>query len=128
MTHDSTRLIRAAYTDKTIRVYQAYAPEIAEPAIRAGTFVPPFSRERMTWIKPSFGWMMYRSGWVRKSGQERVLAIEIWRDGFEWALGHGLHACAGCYSSSSVSMTTLMLSLARRNEMSSRLLAIENSR
>jgi hypothetical protein len=88
MTDDSTRLIRAAYTDKTIRVYQAYAPEIAEPAIRAGAFVPPFSLGRMTWIKPSFGWMMHRSGWARKPGQERVLAIEIWRDGFEWALGH----------------------------------------
>jgi hypothetical protein len=34
----------------------------------------------------------------------------------------------GYSSSSSVSMTTLMLSLASRNEMSSRLLAIENSR
>lgn len=48
----------------------------------------PFSRNRMTWIKPSFGWMMYRSGWGAKPGQERVLAVEISRSGFEWALAH----------------------------------------
>jgi len=45
---------------------------------------------RMTWIKPSFLWMMYRSGWGRKPGQERVLAIRIRRDGFEWALRNSL--------------------------------------
>jgi hypothetical protein len=42
----------------------------------------------MTWIKPSFLWMMYRSGWATKPGQERVLAVEIGRAGFEWALAH----------------------------------------
>lgn len=40
----------------------------------------------MTWIKPSFLWMMYRSDWATKSGQEFVLAIQISRSGFEWAL------------------------------------------
>ena len=100
MTDDSTCLVRAAYTAETITVYQAYGPQIADPAVRAGTFVPPFSRDRMTWIKPSFGWMMHRCGWAGKPGQERVLAIEISRAGFEWALAHsclshhqpGLHA------------------------------------
>lgn len=42
----------------------------------------------MTWIKPSFLWMAYRSGWATKSRQERVLAIAITREGFEWALRH----------------------------------------
>jgi len=88
MTIEDPRLIRAAYTDDTITVYQAYAPRIAEPAVRAGRFTAAFSRDRMTWIKPSFGWMMYRSGWGRKPGQECVLAIEITRGGWEWALGH----------------------------------------
>jgi hypothetical protein len=69
-------------------VYQAYSPEIADAAVRAGTFVPPFSLDRMTWIKPSFGWMMHRCGWATKPGQERVLAIQISRAGFEWALAH----------------------------------------
>ena len=32
--------------------------------------------------------MAYRSGWATKARQERVLAIEITREGFEWALRH----------------------------------------
>ena len=35
----------------------------------------------MTWIKPSFLWMMERSNWGRKSGQECVLAVRITRAG-----------------------------------------------
>ena len=69
------RQIRAVYTAETITVYQAYPPEIAEAALAAGRFVPPFKRDRMTWIKPSFLWMMYRCGWATKPGQERVLAV-----------------------------------------------------
>ncbi|EER24042.1 hypothetical protein D8B26_002214 [Coccidioides posadasii str. Silveira] len=80
------RAVRAKFTAETITVYQAYSAEIASPALRAGKFVPPFKRTRMTWIKPSFLWMAYRSGWASKPNQERVLAIEISREGFEWAL------------------------------------------
>jgi len=80
--------IRAIFDDKTIRVYQAYRPEIAEPALAAGRFVPPFKMGRMTWIKPSFNWMMYRSGHASKEGQEFVLGIDITREGFEWALAN----------------------------------------
>ncbi|MEV0002867.1 DUF4291 domain-containing protein [Micromonospora sp. NPDC050980] len=86
--------IRAAFTDDTVTVYQAYPPQIADAALAAGRFVPPFKRERMTWIKPSFRWMMYRCGWALKPGQERVLAVEISRAGFEWALAH---ACLSGY-------------------------------
>lgn len=65
-----------------VRVYQAYAPVIAEEAVALGHFGPHFKMERMTWIKPSFLWMMYRSGWASKAGQERVLAIDITAAGF----------------------------------------------
>ncbi|MFD9896033.1 DUF4291 domain-containing protein [Amycolatopsis sp. NPDC059027] len=82
------RQIRAVHTETTIRVYQAYNAEIADAALDAGTFVAPFKRERMTWIKPSFLWMAYRCGWGSKPGQERVLAVDISRDGFAWALRH----------------------------------------
>ena len=81
-----TRQVRAAFDATTITVYQAYNPQIAEAAVAAGTFVPPFSLNRMTWIKPSFLWMMYRCGWATKPGQERVLAVQIARTGFENAL------------------------------------------
>lgn len=82
--------IRAVYDARTIRVYQAYSDGIADAALAAGTFVAPFKMERMTWIKPSFLWMMYRAGWGHKDdGQRRILAIDMSRDGFDWALDHG---------------------------------------
>lgn len=83
------KIIRAVFNDKTVLVYQAYNKEIAQLAVRRQTFVsPPFKLNRMTWIKPSFFWMMYRSGWATKSDQEHILAITITREGFEWALQH----------------------------------------
>lgn len=82
------RQIRATYSESTIRVYQAYSPAIGLPALKAGVFVPPFNVERMTWIKPSFLWMAYRCGWGTKRDQECVLAIDILRQGFEWALAN----------------------------------------
>lgn len=80
--------IRALHTEATVTVYQAYRPGIGVAAARDGRFPAAWSRERMTWIKPSFLWMMYRCGWGLKEGQETVLAVEIERDGFEWALRH----------------------------------------
>ena len=78
--------IRAVYTDETIRVYQAYNKTIAEEAVKNGTFGAHFSMTRMTWIKPSFLWMMYRCGWAQKENQEHVLAIDIKRTGFDKAV------------------------------------------
>ncbi|MEV5980287.1 DUF4291 domain-containing protein [Streptomyces sp. NPDC052114] len=91
--------IRAVHTDSTITVYQAYAPRLGVPAAREGRFPAAWKRDRMTWIKPSFLWMMYRCGWATKEDQQTVLAVEITREGFDWALRnsclshyvHGLH-------------------------------------
>lgn len=84
------REIRADYDRESIVVYQAYRPAIAEAALQAGRFVPPFSFGRMTWIKPSFLWLMERSNWARKSGQERILAVRITREGWEKALSQAV--------------------------------------
>ncbi|MDX2282359.1 MAG: DUF4291 domain-containing protein [Saprospiraceae bacterium] len=79
--------IRAVYDHHTITVYQAYNKQIADLAVKHQKFVsPPFKMERVTWIKPSFLWMMYRSGWATKPDQEHVLSIKITRAGFDWAL------------------------------------------
>jgi len=80
------RQIRADYDEESLVVYQAFPSEIAEEAVVSGGFGPAFSRSRMTWIKPSFRWMLYRCGFATKPGQEHVLAIRISRSGFEWAL------------------------------------------
>lgn len=77
-------MIRAVYDAKTIRIYQAYNSKIADEAIKNGTFGLNFKRDRMTWIKPSFLWMMYRSGWATKENQEHILAIDIKREAFDF--------------------------------------------
>ncbi|HEX2907005.1 MAG TPA: DUF4291 domain-containing protein [Phototrophicaceae bacterium] len=82
--------IRADYKAETIVVYQAYSPQIAVPALGAKKFVPPFSFNRMTWIKPSFLWLMERSNWGQKPNQEYILAIQLKRSGWDEALSLGV--------------------------------------
>jgi hypothetical protein len=84
------RQIRADFDRDSIVVYQAYRKEIATPAVMAGCFVEPFSWDRMTWIKPSFLWLMARSHWGSKSGQECILAVRIKREGWQRALELGV--------------------------------------
>jgi len=81
------REIRADFDRRTVVVYQAYSPAIAQAALEHQRLVPPFSLQRMTWIKPSFLWLMHRSSWARSPNQERILAVRISRAGWEEALG-----------------------------------------
>lgn len=75
-----------------IFVYQAFNDKIADYAIKHQKFGGiEYSFNRMTWIKPNFLWMMYRSGWAKKdSNQNRVLAIEMTFEGFEELLSEGV--------------------------------------
>ncbi|KAK1464263.1 integral membrane protein [Colletotrichum melonis] len=79
------RQIRAYFDDETITVYQAYNAAIAEAAVTAQKLdaSPNFKLSRMTWIKPSWAWMLYRAGYSYKDrGQERILAIKMTHAGF----------------------------------------------
>ncbi len=38
--------------------------------------------DRMTWIKPSFGWMLHRSGYATKTRQEAIARIHLQHEGF----------------------------------------------
>ncbi|EFL8129290.1 DUF4291 domain-containing protein [Escherichia coli] len=78
--------IRADYNQHTITIYQAYNDAIADVAVRDGRFGAPFSFNRMTWIKPSFMWMMERSNWGLKKDQQHILAIRIKRTFFDTLL------------------------------------------
>ena len=82
--------IRAEYDQHSITVYQAYSKAIALPALQNNRFVLPFSFNRMSWIKPSFLWMMHRSNWGLKADQEVILAVRISRQGWEEALSHAV--------------------------------------
>jgi len=71
------RHILAHYDEENIVVYQAYRPVIGRHAAEHQCFGGEFSFSRMSWIKPNFLWMMYRSGWGTKEGQEITLAVTI---------------------------------------------------
>jgi hypothetical protein len=77
------RHILAQYDDDTIIVYQAYRPSIGRYAAEHGAFGGDFSYSRMSWVKPNFLWMMYRSGWGTKEGQEVTLALRLRRAFFD---------------------------------------------
>ncbi|MBO3460530.1 DUF4291 domain-containing protein [Aetokthonos hydrillicola Thurmond2011] len=86
------RHILAQYDDQSIVVYQAYSPAIGHFAATHGYFGGEFKLDRMSWIKPNFLWMMYRSGWGTKPGQEVVLAIRIQREAFNEILKAAVHS------------------------------------
>ena len=58
-------------------VYQAFSPQIVEVAVSLGTFGKGFGMDRMTWIKPSLGWMLHRSGYATKTRQEAIARIHL---------------------------------------------------
>jgi hypothetical protein len=82
--------IRADYNANTIVVYQAYNQAIAKSAVENQKFSAPFSFNRMTWIKPSFLWMMERSNYGQKSNQEHTLALHLKREAWEKALSKAI--------------------------------------
>ncbi|CAG8506993.1 15595_t:CDS:2 [Cetraspora pellucida] len=109
----SGRHIMAQYDESTITVYQAFKPSIAHYAVENQKFGGPsfswflflihlirlhftfISINAMTWIKPNFAWMMYRSGWATKKDQERILAIKITLQGFQTILSNAVASTYG---------------------------------
>jgi hypothetical protein len=82
------RHILAQHHADSVVVYQAYNHHIADAAVATGRLGGGgFCLGRMSWIKPNFLWMMYRSGWATKPGQERILAVHIPRSVFTEILG-----------------------------------------
>lgn len=88
----SGRHILAQFDDTSVVVYQAFRPAIGHFAAKHGYFGDEFSLNRMSWIKPNFLWMMYRSGWGSKLGQEVTLAIQIQRAAFDVILATAVHS------------------------------------
>jgi len=83
-------MFRGEWDEQGVYVYQAYRDAIADWALEHQTFGgPAWKPARMTWIKPSFAWMLYRSGYGTKPGQERVLKIKLTHE----AIAHLLSQC-----------------------------------
>jgi hypothetical protein len=81
---DAGEHVLAHFDADTVVVYQAYSESTGRHAIAHGQLGgPDFSFDRMSWIKPNFLWMMYRSGWGTKPGQEITLGLRIRRPFFD---------------------------------------------
>ena len=89
---ETGRVILAQFDDESVIVYQAYNRAIGCFAAEHGYFGGGFRLGRMTWIKPNFLWMMYRSGWGTKPDQEVTLAIRLQRQAFEQILRQAVHS------------------------------------
>ncbi len=77
-----SRVVRAAQRvlggAAELAVYQAFDDAIGRGALARQTLrTPGFSLTRATWIKPSFFWMAYRSGWSAKPNQTTTLRVWI---------------------------------------------------
>jgi Domain of unknown function (DUF4291) len=78
---------------ENIIVYQAFNPTISAYALEHQRFGgEAYSFSRMSWIKPNFLWMMYRSGWASKIGQEHILAIEIPLEKFKMIVAQAVYS------------------------------------
>jgi hypothetical protein len=84
------RHVLAQFDAETVVVYQAYRPAIGRHAVEHGVFGGDFSYARMSWIKPNFLWMMFRSGWGTKDGQEVTLALRLRRAFFDGLLSEAV--------------------------------------
>merc|ERR1719282_190084 len=77
------------WDDEGVFVYQAYCDEIADWALAHQQFGGPrFCPKRMTWIKPSFAWVLYRSGYGQKHGQARILKVKLSHESIAELLSH----------------------------------------
>jgi hypothetical protein len=81
----------AEWDDQGVFFYQAFNKEIAQWAVEHQRFGgPQFNPERMTWIKPSFAWVLYRSGYGHKDqNQTNILKVKLPHA----ALAHILSRC-----------------------------------
>merc|ERR1712048_880014 len=67
------------WDEEGVYFYQAFNNQIADWALKNQRFGDPdFNPMRMTWIKPSFAWMLYRAGYGRKDrNQSRILKVKL---------------------------------------------------
>ena len=85
------QVFNGEWDEDGVFVYQAFKDSIADWAMENQRFGgPEYNPKRMTWIKPSFAWVLYRSGYARKHNQTRILKIKLSHE----AIAHILSQCA----------------------------------
>eukprot|EP00040_Diaphanoeca_grandis_P011887 m.60888 g.60888 ORF g.60888 m.60888 type:complete len:242 (-) comp22900_c1_seq1:130-855(-) len=66
------------FDDEGVYFYQAYNNDIADWAIKNQKLGGPhFNQSRMTWLKPAFAWVLYRSKYGHSHNQTRILKFKL---------------------------------------------------
>ena len=80
--NSDVNVIRAEWDEEGVYFYQAYSQQIADYALREQNFGGEgWNPDRMSWIKPSLAWMLYRSRYGYKDkNQARILKIKLSHD------------------------------------------------
>jgi hypothetical protein len=77
----NAQVFHGEWDSEGVYVYQAFNDAIADWALDHQRFGgPDFNVNRMTWVKPSFAWVLYRSGYGHKHNQNRVLKVKLPHD------------------------------------------------
>jgi len=77
-TSKDVQVFRGEWDEEGVFVYQAFNEHIANWALQHQEFGGPhFNPVRMTWVKPSFAWVLYRSGYSFKHNQTRILKVKL---------------------------------------------------
>eukprot|EP00750_Incisomonas_marina_P000059 INCI1004.1.p1 GENE.INCI1004.1~~INCI1004.1.p1 ORF type:complete len:315 (-),score=60.83 INCI1004.1:199-1143(-) len=72
------QIFEGEWDQEGVYFYQAFSDAIADYAVENQRFGgPDFQPDRMTWIKPSFAWVLYRSGYAAKHKQTRILKVKL---------------------------------------------------
>jgi len=82
--------VLADFDEEGVWVYQAFRPSTVAAAVAKGTLGKGFGLDRMTWIKPSLGWMLHRSNYASAKRQEAIARIKVRRTGFDEILRAGV--------------------------------------
>ena len=69
--------VYAHFDEEGVYVYQAFKPATVKFAVENGTFGKGFGLDRITWIKPSLGWMLRRSEYASKHRMEAIAKIKL---------------------------------------------------
>ena len=71
-------MFHGEWDEEGVYFYQAYNDAIGSWAVEHQTLGgPEFKPARMTWIKPSLAWMLYRSGYGEKINQTMVIKVKL---------------------------------------------------
>ena len=71
------KVIFADFDEEGVYVYQAFKPKIVAVAVELNQFGKGFGVDRISWIKPSLGWMLRRSKYATKHRMEAIARIKL---------------------------------------------------